>query len=327
MSTPLDGVWTPISEAVHQPPVWVIKDMLPSGLTFIAGPPKSEKSTLLMALCCAVADVECRALPPHLRKVSNGGTVMGLSGEATAGELRYMVEKGMKCALPDDDGIVIANNPYDFMLDDDVARASLLTWLEERRPRVFFGDPLRNLHSMEEKDDGAMNRLVHPFQQWAKANDSACVFVHHTKKKSVKQDGDYDATDMRGTTALFGAADGIIVVTPRGKGVLHLKATFKRGESWERDIRLGVWGQETEDLTLSAEEASDAAVPTHAIPVLRAYVRHGVSLTKAANTLRMKRDTILQHTMTLEKCGALMRDDRGNLQVTALARTLVRGDT
>jgi hypothetical protein len=234
------GFFTPLAKAVSKPPEWVVKDVIPVGLTFIGAPPKSTKSTFVMALCALVAEWGGKALPPHLSVVERVGPVLGLSAEATAGELRNMIEVGLGVEVKDDDGIVVADDPWKFRLDDPGALEQLLSWLEILKPRLVFIDPLRDFHQLEEKDSGEMNRLLRPLRQWAVDNEAALLIVHHAKKKEDPT-AIYTAADLRGSSALFGICDGVLMLTPLKNGSLHIEATFKRAASWSRDFMLAAY--------------------------------------------------------------------------------------
>lgn len=235
---PVAGTFTDLGEAEIIPPRWVIQDLLPTGLVFLGAPPKAGKSTLEMAMCMLVAGLPCKALPPHLSIVPETGCVMGFSYEASAGELRHMCRYGLLIDPPNDKRVLIADDPWLFRLDDPGGSAKLLYWLEERKPKLCFLDPLRDFHNLEEKDSGGMNRILRPIQRWAKAHDSCMLVVHHTKKKD---EGDYNANDLRGTGAIFGIADGVLMLTKKQHGLVTINATFKRGEGWDRTIKIATY--------------------------------------------------------------------------------------
>lgn len=250
-----ERIFVDLGASTKVPPVYVIKDVLPAGIVFLAGPAKSKKSTLLYLLSILVTGEKHEALPPDMMEVLLKGRVVGLSAEASAGEIRYALEDGAGMKLEPDGMYLVAEVPWEFRLDDDDALQRLLGWLNALQPRLFFVDPLRDFHSLEEKDDGGMNRLLRPIQQWAKKNDACAVIVHHTSKKAKGDNSNYEAAEMRGTTALFGIADGVLMMTPKSDGVIHIKATIKRGAPWERSVKMGVWGDSQKvSLTETAED-------------------------------------------------------------------------
>ena len=300
------GVWTDLGDAVKEPPRWLIEGVLPSGIVFVAGPPKSRKTTLEMALSLLVAGYEnVTVLPEEMRSVVQTGRVLILSAEHTAGELRFMTEDGMGIPIRDDKGIMVADDPWSFRLDDPDALTVLLNWLDVLEPKLFILDPLRDFHSLEEKDDGGMNRMLRPIQKWAKAHDACFMVVHHTAKKKQDDNTHYKATEMRGTGALFGIADGVIMLTPMDGGVIHMDATLKRGAPWQKTVRLGVWTESKQaETALSplAEQVLNALrdgarnyeVIAKSIRVAKGQVVKAVAELKAANRVTIGDDKRLK---------------------------------
>lgn len=239
----LDGWFSDLATASLDPPEWVIENLLPTGITFMVGPPKTLKSTIEMAFSLLVAGQPCDVLPPELSRVPETGHVLGLSAEASAGELRYMVERGFGAKVSAPHVIAIADDPWQFRLDDPGALTKLLDVLDSVRPRLVWLDPLRDFHELDEQDSGPMQRLLRPVQKWAKLNRAAFLVVHHTRKLGTGEDRNLKASDARGTSALFGLADGLITLTPKGEGTVHMDVVTKRGAPWERTVKLRVWGQ------------------------------------------------------------------------------------
>ncbi len=300
----IHGVFTDLGTAQQVPPNWIIKDLLPPGLVFIGAPPKSFKSTFEMAMAALVAGLPCKVLPESLSQVINGGPVMGFSAEATAGELRHMMEVGLNVKVPANESILICDEPFAWRLDDPGGMEQLLGWLNDRDPRLCFIDPLRDFHSVEEKDSGGMNRLLRPLQRWAKENDSCILVVHHTKKKEDTSAG-YNPDDLRGSGALFGIADGVLMLTPKGEGNLEIRATFKRAEGWVKQLKLAAYGSaqvsteilnEVEQLCLDGVKAggtvdeiqSQLRVPMHRVQAMIMKLYSLNLIVKAGKAWRIK---------------------------------------
>lgn len=236
------GVFQDIACAKMEPPAWIVEGMLPPGLTFIAGPPKSKKSTVAMALAALVTGHNCDALPPFLSVAKRTGPALIFSAEANAGELRHMLEVGLGVKDIKEEWILVADDPFAFRLDDPAGLEQMMFWLNERDPRIVIADPLRDLHSADEKDSGDMIRVLRPIRQWAVEHESAVVMVHHTRKPAEGQQT-YDALDMRGSGAIFGKADGTLMLTPRPNNAINFRATFKRAASWDKVIVLNAYGE------------------------------------------------------------------------------------
>lgn len=247
---PYEGVFQDLAEAKIIPPKWVITDLLPVGLTFLAAPPKSGKSTLTLAASTLVAGFKCPVLPPFLSHVPQDGIVMVFSYEAEAGELRYMVEMEMGIPLTNNGSILVADDPWKFRLDDPEGLKQMLFWLNQYKPKLVILDPLRDFHSKDEDDSGEMNRLLRPLRTWGIKNDSAFVVVHHTKKPGEGQTK-YGFSDMRGSSALYGIADGVLICSPIEKqtNTISITTKFKKGKAWERTIQMAVY--EDKDRTAS----------------------------------------------------------------------------
>ncbi len=274
-------IFTDLYKAEIKPPQWVIENVLPVGFTFIGGPGKSLKSTVTLAMANLVAGYKCAALPPFMSNVVRTGKVLMFSFEAEAGELRHISEEGMKVVAGEnmDSGIMVADDPWLFRLDDPDGASKLLYWLETLNPRMVILDPLRRLHALNENDSGDMSRMMRPLVKWAKDREAAVIAVHHTRKKGGQekaQDPYYDALDMRGTSDLLAMADAVMMISPipKREDSRHINAIFKRGQPWERDVVLGVYGNvasqgELTDLEKLVLEYAQMGLPDSPCPSLK----------------------------------------------------------
>lgn len=165
----------PVEEALHEefsdlgdaellPPQWIVKDVLPQGMTVLIGAPKTHKSTILMMLAAATAGYKHKGLPADMQQVPEIGRVLGFSAEATAGELRFMCERGFDCVIQPNRQILIADNPWSWRLDEDAKQRKMLDWLDELQPKLTFIDPFRNFHMLDEKDSGTILALLTPIR-------------------------------------------------------------------------------------------------------------------------------------------------------------------
>lgn len=275
---PIAGVFTELARATSTPPVWIIKDLIAAGLNIIAGPPKSLKSTLLLAISLRVSGHETNLLPPEFECI-NGGSVMGFAYEQSVGELLHIAEEGLGQIVRDDASIIIADDPWEFQLDDENGVRTLLFWLKEKKPRVCWFDPFAEAHSLEEKDSRAMISLLRPLHRWGKANDCAIILAHHTRKKAGEESSSpYTTSDIRGSSAIFGKMDGVLIITPHedSPGLLSIRATFKRGKSWARDLQFAAYGETGE--VKSAEVIDDIARMT--LSLIKAGVRDHLSMSR-----------------------------------------------
>lgn len=240
------GIFTPLGQARMIEPRWTIKDFIPKGVFVFGGPPKSLKSTLLMAASTAVAGYEGKILPKGMDEVVTHGNVVGISYEASAGELAHICVHDLKVKLEEDERIIIADDPWEFQLDEEDGIQKLLYWLDRKKAKLGWVDPFAEAHSLEENDSRAMIQLIRPLHRWAKANDASFGFMHHCRKKNG-DDGMgniYTPEDLRGSSAIFGKMDGVIMLTPHEEpaGLLTIVARFKRGKSWRKDVQFEAYG-------------------------------------------------------------------------------------
>ncbi len=246
---PVESMWTDVGEALIEPPKYIVNNILPTGITFLVGPPKSYKSAVELALFLTAVGVKNNVLPEDLSVAPEENRALLLSMEASAGVIRHTIEEGFGVQVPPDRRLLVMSDPWRFRLDNPRDVRDLIEWADHLHASIIGIDPLRNCHSLDENDSGGMVEMLQPLQRWATTQDKAVIIVHHSKKISDDKNGDKrnaGAQDMRGTSALFGMADAVITVTRKGQGLLHIDSVLKRGEAWQRTIQLGLWTPEPE---------------------------------------------------------------------------------
>lgn len=225
---------------------WIIEGVLPVGLQIVGGAPKSFKSTLTNAFPAIVAGWSNTIMPKwaKLAPEMQGPSVI-LSGEATAADLKWLYSVGYGVKT-EPSFIYVNDDPWDFKLDRQETLHALINMLNEVQPRVCIIDPLRKYHSGDENDAAFMETILYPLRKWAVSNSSAIIGVHHARKESAGQDAEslMDPSNLRGSNAIFGAADSIIMCrcVDRNEGRLRVAAIHKRAPGWCRDLLLGVPG-------------------------------------------------------------------------------------
>lgn len=242
MAMPIEDAFTDVAHAELMPPQWVIQDLVPVGLTVLAGPPKkSYKSTITIVEACMAARWASTALPVWAECILGGPTMM-FSYEAKAGEVRWVIEKGLRIE-PQEHRIYICDDPWAFQLHDHQSRTRLIQFLDDKKPLLVVMDPFRNMFQGDENDSSVIVECLSDVRRWLHANGAAGILVHHVSKPS-KEGGEVGGMySMRGSSALPGLVDGMLVVEPtRQEGQITMNATFKRGESWKRTMVLGVPG-------------------------------------------------------------------------------------
>lgn len=219
-------------------PAWAVPDLLPTGLTILAGKPKIGKSWLALQVARSVATgdptfgrpvkrapILYLALEDPPRRLSNRMRKQGwpLGTEAdfmTIGEFAYRL------------GNLADGGPH------------LAKQIEERGYRYVVIDTLSRAARGSQSDVNQMTRALSPVQEVAHATDCAVVVVdHHRKNLSKNSDA---ITDILGSTAKGAMADCIWGIY-RGRGTVGTMLKIIGREVAESvlkltfDARTGCW--------------------------------------------------------------------------------------
>lgn len=237
---PIAGFFTDLGEAKKKKLKWIIRNLISPGLTLIVGPAKDAfKTTIALALGLRISKHETNAIPTDW-VADTTGPVLIIEDEGDPGDLRSIAEDGMGVKPRPDESIMVADHPEMFRLDDEEASNQLISWCDERGVAACVLGPLANFHSLDEKDSVSMIKILRPVRRWAIDNDAAFIIHHHTRK--IEEGRAYTANDARGTSAIFGLCDNILVITPgKEKFELLIARKGKKGESVERMVMLNIW--------------------------------------------------------------------------------------
>jgi hypothetical protein len=240
-------------------PAWAVPDLLPTGLTILAGKPKIGKSWLGLQIARAVA---------------TGGTMFGRPVKrapilylALEDPPRRLSDRMRKQGWP-------LGTEADFMTIGEFASrlgnlengsSHLAEQIEEREYRYVVIDTLSRAVRGSQSDVNQMTRALSPVQKVAHATDCAVVVVDHHKKNLSKNS---DAiTDILGSTAKGAMADCIWGIY-RGRGTVSTMLKIIGREVAESVLKLtfdaqtGCWQYEGNpyelELTERRQEIIDA---------------------------------------------------------------------
>lgn len=291
---PIEGHFIDLFAAQKKKPVWVIDEVITSGLTIMIGPAKdSYKSTVALAMAALIAEFPHTALPPDwVAKLH--GPVMIFSAEADEGELLEVAEDGMGIKGERNEAILVALHPDDFRLDDEDAVEQMLAWVNARDPRMVILDPLANFHMLEEKDAVQMIRILRPLRKWAKENDAVFLVVHHPRK--VEEGRNYTTNDVRGTSAIFGLCDNILVITP-GKDPYEIlmERKGKKGKPWTKAFQLGIWDRKGKNSGPSLRAVDKL--------IIRGIMHGFTSTSDLSMHLNISEKSLMERIMSLQRAG------------------------
>lgn len=218
------GMWGWELEAFDAPPIeWIVEDLIPEGLTILAGKPKVGKSWMGFGLASAVAEGT-----EYLGQPVPKGKALYLALEDTLPRLkrRLKIMQGDE-PFPADLRVETlwpkcpdaATQIVSFMGENPATKIVVIDTLAKVRHEA--GDRARGTYQDDYAALGDLKRVADHFH-------IAVIVVHHTRK-----DGADDVLDqVSGTTGLAGAADTILVL---GKDRLE-----GRGRDLEDDIAYDV---------------------------------------------------------------------------------------
>jgi hypothetical protein len=181
---------------------WMLKGILPEGVTLLAGKPKVGKSWLSLGLALAVAEGGS-----YLGRSVEQGDVLYLALEDTPGRLRRRLEKvraGRQAT-----GRLTFATAWPRMPE---AAKPIIEWIKRvEAPRLIIVDTLAKIrHDAAGKgyDYADDYKALELLKRIGDASNVGIVVVHHERKL----DGQDPLDTVSGTTGLTGAADSILVL-------------------------------------------------------------------------------------------------------------------
>ena len=203
------------------PRIWVVNDLLSTGLTILASPAKAGKSWMMLQLTQAVAEGE-----EFLGFKTNKYDVeyMALEDEPQRICERTLLQRKDK---PLDPGCYITNKAP--TLDSDALLDVLAEKLEDNpKIKLFIIDTLQKVRKVKTNAKADSNAYAQDYEEigalkeFADDNKIAIVVVHHTRKMVDELD---PFANILGSTALNGVVDTMLVINNRKKDevVLHYK--------------------------------------------------------------------------------------------------------
>lgn len=251
------------------PPIpFILPDIIPTGLSVLAGKSKIGKSFFLFDLCVSVATGTNFLGDIPL----NSGKVLYLALEDTLRTLSKRLSKIVESAnMTEDQRTMLRENLIVASSSSDVPRMpGGMQWLRER---VLKNDGFKlvvidTLERFRPTDSSGKDHnysgdyaLLTSFKEWAEEHQLGVVLVHHTRKNNRDSGDVFDS--ILGSTGLLGAADTLILLQrDRGSKNGKLMAAGREVQHIELPVRfedeLGRWvklsdSTDTEEGGLTAE--------------------------------------------------------------------------
>ncbi len=224
----------PVSTVSAKPPKWIIPNLIVPGLNILAGPPKMYKSTLVLNCIAAVTEREPIRGSKAGMVAAKKGTAIYAAAEQSAGTLRRMYEervrrKKMKPGVNWD--FVLLKDPLRWQLDEHEHDYNWVELLRAVKPTLAIIDPLVSFHNQDENDPRMIRPLI-PLREEVLKYGGALIIVHHTRKeqdngKNGASNPSAEFGKIRGTSALWGMADGGLMLKSLSSGAVSISGTWK----------------------------------------------------------------------------------------------------
>jgi hypothetical protein len=248
-----------------KPVRWVVPDIIPEGLTILAGKPKGGKSWLMLSTALAVGRGGMT-----LGKTLSRGTVLYAALEDGERRLKSRMEK------------VAAGGEWPARLEfwtnmerlENGGLSQLRHWISSADdPRLVIIDTFAKVRSPKGRDESpyeADYRAAGLLKSLADETGVAIILVHHVRK--MESDDPMDA--VSGTAGLTGAVDTILVLKRTADGV----TLFGRGRDIE-DLELAVEFERDVCRWRVLGEAADVRRSGERVAILDAMRAEGAPMT------------------------------------------------
>lgn len=197
------------------PPIrWVVRGIIPEGLTLLAGKPKSGKSWLALGAAYAVA-IGGQTLGQNVEQ----GDVLYLALEDNQRRLQSRLQQIIGLDVVPDHGAERMSFATSWPRVDVGGIEKIEAWVKAaKHPRLVVVDVLAKVRPTKRKDEGLYEgdyRALEALKKIADEHRLGVVVVHHVSKRTEAE----DAFDLvSGTTGLTGAADSVLVLRKQSEG-------------------------------------------------------------------------------------------------------------
>lgn len=240
----------------RDPQPWLIEKVVPSGgLMNAYGKPKLGKSYLALGIALAVSNPNVQEWLGF--RVLKHGDVMYLQADTPRSEWASRVDK-LAALGYDISNIHFTDNnlgPYPVNLTSPAAKESLKQCIEAVKPVLLVVDTLREVHSGDENDSGAMKEIIQSVVECTRNTNTSVLFVSHSRKDLNSKDGGKGDDDLmndgRGSSYVSGRMDVIAKLTEKTL-ILKGRSISETKISVEQDKVSGLIVQNQENITSEA---------------------------------------------------------------------------
>jgi len=286
------------------PPIsWVVPNLLPAGLTIIAGKPKTGKS--ILALNIGIAVSTGRDLFGQINTNKCGVIYFALEDNDARLQDRLELLSGFY------DSIV---NSEDFKTTLEIPRYDLggLEYLEQIIKKDGIGCVIIDTwqrfappKGTTESDYEFTYRIFSELSSMAKKYDVAIVLIHHARKN--KSDSNYSFDEIMGSTGITASVDTMMVLS-KVQELHKLEATGRDVESAELLLK---FDKSTLTYTLTNTPYDDVSPERQTIIDLMDNVKKEFTVSLIADTLDVPKENLKALLSKMARTGQIKRIKRG----------------
>lgn len=179
---------------------FIVEDLIPEGISVLAGNPSSCKTFLLLEIArCVSSNKDLFGKFP-----TKETRCLFLDEESPLNEIKRRWSKYdvPPCVLTDFLSL------SGFRIDNPMARESLLKVCKEKGYKLLIMDSLRDIHQYEENNSLQVQNLINHFKEFQKEGIS--LLISHHLRKEVPFGSKEPSQILRGSSALLGGIDCLI---------------------------------------------------------------------------------------------------------------------
>jgi hypothetical protein len=218
-------------------------------VAWIAGPPRSFKSWIMMGLGMALASGVSALNAFHVQEAA---PVIYLQEEGSRRDVRRRlraITRGYQI-LPahfDPNFQIVTNTRWRLDRDDHVERL-VNEGIIPHRPKLVMLDPYRNLHHTDENSADQQMRMMERLLMLRDTFGCSFLVCHHFGKEDLDGRKRREGEELRGSSVLWAAAAGGLMIYPTQKDdTVRMTLLHKEGVGRREVLVRLTWGDDPDD--------------------------------------------------------------------------------
>jgi hypothetical protein len=290
-------------------PVWIVPEMLPAGMGFLHGKPKSGKSWLMLQVACAKA-TGGRVFD----KVIDPGPVLYFALEDHPRRLKSRARKQLWPGDTAIDFVLFDTFTQEFgsLIEGGADRIAYL--IDQRGYHLVVVDTFSkaigmHMRSSDSNDAGAITKALAGLQSVAQNKNACVMFIDHQSKSTNQENGDAIG-DVYGSVAKAGVSDVMWgLYRERGKMGATLNVTGRDIDEatllLNFDKEFGIWNYDGSGAGLRVTQRRQEIID--ALGTLKKAM-----LQTVADYVRQPKGHTLERLQDLVSSGLVVRTENGN---------------